>query len=176
MVNCDGAERLEAVVIALAAEMLQSGGLAADQDAAMGLARKALESGAAAERFQEMVSILGGPPSFLDRPEEYLPAAPIVRPVAPVQPGTVSAIDTRAVGVSVITLGGGRTRAEDPIDYSVGLTDLAPVGRDVGGDTPLAVIHARDEASFDQAADMIRKPYAVGGDAAATPIVMERID
>ena len=50
------------------------------------------------------------------------------------------------------------------------------MGRDVGGDTPLAVIHARDEASFDQAAEMIRKAYAVGGDAAATPIVMERID
>ena len=73
-------------------------------------------------------------------------------------------------------LGGGRTRADDPIDYSVGLTDLAPVGRDVGGDMPLAVIHAKDEASFDQAAEMIRKAYTVGGDAAATSIVMERID
>ncbi len=169
-------ERLETVVLALAAEMLRSGNLAADEETAIAAARRALESGVAAERFQTMVSILGGPSSFLDRPEDHLPQAPIVRPVAAKRAGTVNAIDTRAVGVSVIALGGGRTRAADPIDYSVGLTELAPVGGEVGGETPLAVVHARDETSFEKAADMIREAYMIGGDTAEKAIIIERIE
>ena len=49
--------------------------------------------------------------------------------------GIVAAIDTRALGLAVVALGGGRTRAEDPIDHSVGLTELAGLGDEVGPDT-----------------------------------------
>ena len=38
-------------------------------------------------------------------------------------------------------------RAADAIDHSVGFTALAGLGAKVGKDAPLAVVHARDEAS-----------------------------
>ena len=49
----------------------------------------------------------------------------------------------RAVGLAVVELGGGRARAADAIDPAVGLTELAPVGAEVGPDAPLARVHAR---------------------------------
>src|SRR5918995_1413513 len=58
--------RLHEVTLALAASLLEQGGLAEDGRAP---AQKALESGAAAERFAAMVAALGGPADFVERPE-----------------------------------------------------------------------------------------------------------
>jgi thymidine phosphorylase len=171
----DRPDRMSEVVLALAAEMLVSGGLATDSEAGHATAEEALQSGRAAERFQSMVNVLGGPADLVDRPEAHLPSAPIVRPVEAGRSGVVSGIDTRAVGVSVIALGGGRTRAADPIDHSVGLTGLAPLGVAVDVDTPLAMIHARDEATFDQAAAMLKQAFVIDGEPQQRPMIIEKV-
>ncbi len=154
--------RLHEVVIALAAEMLVLGGLAdmtAEGDA---MAREALASGRAAERFQRMVSALGGPSDFVEEPGRHLPRANVVKPVPAGEEAVVASIDTRALGLAVVALGGGRTRAEDPIDHAVGLTELAGLGDELSPTQPLALIHARDEASAAAAAAAIRAAYSFG--------------
>lgn len=183
-----GDERLVAVTRALAAEMLVLGGLAADAAAGAAAFDQALASGAAAERFAAMTAALGGPADFLERTEKYLPAAPIRRPVFAARPGRVARIDVRSVGLAVVDLGGGRVRVEDAIDHRVGLTEVAPLGGEVGGGVvggglPLAVIHAADEAGFDAAAARLRAAFTVvdaddaGGGAAVVrgPLVAGRI-
>ena len=94
-------------------------------DAARGAAEQALSSGAAADAFAAMVTALGGPATLLEAPDRFLPRAPIARPVEPAEAGVVSSIDVRAVGVAIVTLGGGRTRETDPVDHAVGLTEVA---------------------------------------------------
>jgi thymidine phosphorylase len=65
--------------------------------------------------------------------------------------------------VAVIGLGGGRVRETDAIDHSVGLIEVAGIGDPVApGERPLAVVHARDEASADRAAEELRSAYVVG--------------
>ena len=88
----------------------------------------------------------------------------------------VAAIDTRAVGIAVVELGGGRMRAEDAIDHCVGFTRLAGLGSAVGPDAPLAIVHARDQAAAARAEASLRAAYTVG-DAAppSAPVVCERI-
>jgi len=172
----DRAGRLTDVVLSLAAEMLVTGALAADANEGRVLAQDALRSGRAAERFQMMVSLLGGPDDLVEKPKLHLPEAPIVKPVLAGGAGVVSEIDTRAVGVSVIALGGGRTRAADPIDHSVGLSELAALGDMIEIDTPLAMIHARDEAEFDQAAAMLRQAYRLGDSASAQSVIHEKVE
>ncbi len=167
--------RLETVVIALAAEMLVSGGLAADAGKAAEAARSALASGRAAERFRIMVEALGGPDALMEKPDDHLPRAAVIRPVGAGRTGSVSAIDTRAIGVTVIALGGGRTRAADPIDHAVGLSDLVPLGTAVENDSPLAVVHARDEESFQQASGMIRDAYQLDGKPHEPAAIIERV-
>ena len=69
---------------------------------------KTLSTGEAAERFQRMVSALGGPADFVENAEKHLPKAPIIRAVHAAKSGKIESIDTRALGLAVIELGGGR--------------------------------------------------------------------
>ncbi|MCW7542054.1 thymidine phosphorylase [Aquabacterium sp. A7-Y] len=149
--------RLDEVVLALGATLLQQCGRAAGTAEAQALLRRALDSGQAAERFARMVAGLGGPNDLFDRSQRYLTAAPLVRPV-PVPPevraaglSCLAGVDTRALGLVVVQLGGGRRRGGDRIDPSVGLSAIAPVGTALPPGTPVACVHAASEAAADAA-------------------------
>jgi thymidine phosphorylase len=162
--------RLLEVTLALSAELLVLGKLESDLDSARQAAQTALDTGAAAERFERMVVELGGPSDLLQRPESYLGHAATSQPVFPSGTGIVTAVDTRAVGVAIVTLGGGRARETDPVDHSVGLTEVAAIGEQVGpGARPLAVVHAQNEAAAELAAEAITAAYTLGDAAPEVP-------
>ena len=168
--------RMLELVLALGAEMLVLGRLARSTAAARTRLQDALDAGSAAETFGRMVAALGGPKRLLDDPWRHLERAPVQVPVLPDRAGTVRRIDTRAVGMSVVALGGGRTRPQDAIDHAVGLTNLAAAGDAVGPDRPIAVVHARTTEHAEQAATMLRAAYRTTGRAApAGPVVIDRI-
>jgi thymidine phosphorylase len=167
-------ERLVDVTLALSAELLRLGGVEPDEDAARAAAGRALESGAAAERFAAMVRELGGPSDLLEAPDRHLAQAPLTVAAEPFEPGTVARVDVRAVGLAVVALGGGRTRETDPVDHAVGLTEVAAPGEEVApGGRPLALVHAADEESGARAADALRAAYTLGDPPAAPRPVIE---
>jgi thymidine phosphorylase len=170
--------RLVEVTLALSAELLVLGGVVPDPLAARAAAERALSSGAAAEAFAAMVTALGGPPNLLEAPDQLLRRAPVVAAVEPAEAGFVSAIDVRAVGVAIVALGGGRSRETDPVDHAVGLTEVAALGESVapgGSDSrPLAILHARDQSSFERGAAAVREAFTVGdAPASVGPEVLE---
>ncbi|WP_342359808.1 thymidine phosphorylase [Terrarubrum flagellatum] len=168
--------RMYAVTVALAAEMLILGNLADDIDEAEQMIDRAFASGRAAEIFGRMVAGLGGPADLMQRPDAYLAKAPLTRAIPPAANGRVTAIDTRGVGLAVVALGGGRTRADQTIDHSVGLIELAGLGDEVGPDRPLAIAHARDEADLARATEMLLAAYVIGSEAPTrAPAIVERI-
>jgi thymidine phosphorylase len=168
--------RLHEVTIALAGAALHAGGLAADDPAGRERAQAALDDGRAAERFAAMVSALGGPGDLLERPGEHLVAASVTRPATPERPGTVTGMDCRAVGLVVTGLGGNRRREDDQIDHAVGLSDIAPGGAAVGPDRPLAMVHARGDASAEEAVAALRAAVTVGPDAPEPrPVLLGRV-
>jgi len=154
--------RLLENVLALAAEMLHLGGLVETVEAGYMMAQNALDSGAAAEHFSRMVSALGGPDDFLEASGNHLPSANVIKPCLANQTGVITAVDTRGVGVAVIGLGGGRRRASDEIDYSVGFSDICHVGQDLEKDSPLAMVHARTEEHYQQACSELRAAITTG--------------
>ncbi|WAM45185.1 thymidine phosphorylase [Edwardsiella piscicida] len=168
--------RLFEVTMALCVEMLISGKLAADQTEARNKLQAVLDNGKAAEIFGRMVAAQSGPCDFVERYDHYLPQAVLCKPVFAEQAGIITAMDTRALGMSVVGLGGGRRQASDSIDYSVGLTEMVRLGDSVDGQRPLAVVHARDEASWKQAAEAVRAAVTLGERAPEpTPVVYRRI-
>jgi thymidine phosphorylase len=170
-------DRLREVTLALTAELLVLGGVSADAQGARASAERALDSGAAAERFAAMVVELGGPSDLLEAPARHLPTAAVRVEVAPAEAGVVSRVDVRAVGLAVVALGGGRVRESDPVDHAVGLTEVAAPGERVGpGERPLAVVHAADPEAAERCASALRDAYAVGEAAKeAPPTVLEVI-
>jgi thymidine phosphorylase len=165
--------RLHRVTRALGAELLALSGLAKDVEVGGAALQRALDSGAAAERFERMAAALGGPKDFLKHAHAVLPRAPILVDVVPQRRGFVAAIDVRSVGLAVVELGGGRARASDTIDPSVGLTELQPIGAEVGPDAPLARVHARTADEAEAAARRLRAAYLLSDapPALADPVV-----
>jgi thymidine phosphorylase len=169
--------RLLEVVLALAGEMLAVGGVTTDSEAGRCMAGTVLANGRAAEAFQRMVTSLGGPSDFIDRAEAHLPTAPVSVACIPDAPGIVTAMDTRGVGVAVVALGGGRRRADDAIDHSVGLTEMCAIGETVDGDRPLAFVHAANEAAAEAACRSLREAVSIGDEAPApSPAIIERVN
>jgi thymidine phosphorylase len=167
-------ERLLEVTLSLGAEMLRLGGVEPDEDAARAAAERSLADGAAAERFASMVRELGGPSDLLEMPERHLGEARVTVAAEPLEAGTVSGVDVRAVGLAVVALGGGRTRETDPVEHAVGLTDIAAPGEQVEpGGRPLASVHAADRESAERAADSLRAAYKLGDPGHALPPVIE---
>jgi thymidine phosphorylase len=168
--------RVLELVLAVTAEMIVMAGLAPDLAAGEALARARLEDGSAAARFGAMVAALGGPAGFVADPMAHMPAAPVVRPATPARSGIVTGMDAKAVGLALVALGGGRRRPEEPIDLAVGFTAFAQPGDAVGPDRPLCLVHARDAASAEAAADRIRAAVRIGDTAPPRrPIVLERL-
>src|SRR5206468_3159293 len=84
-------------------------------------AERALDSGAAWQRFLELVEAQGGDARALDRPDPAVARAPHVASVRAARSGTLAAVRTFRLGEIVVRLGGGRLAKEDSIDPSVGL-------------------------------------------------------
>ncbi len=168
--------RMHDVIVALGAEMLVLGKLVRTVASGRGAMERALDSGEAADRFGRMVRALGGPSDLVTRPGKHLERARVELAVVPERAGVVTRIDTRRVGLAVVTLGGGRRRPQDAVDHAVGLTQLAALGDHVDGDRPLAVVHARTEAAARAAAKDLVASYRIGTTApAATPVVTQRV-
>jgi thymidine phosphorylase len=164
------------ITVALGGEALALGGLA--HDAADGAKRIAqvLESGAAAEKFGQMIAAQGGPADFVDRWPDRLPAATVIRDVPCLADGFVRTIDGEALGLAVVRLGGGRQREGDKINPSVGLSELAGIGEQIGLGEPLCMVHATTEAQAEAAIAAVQAAYVMGDLAPDDPaLILKRI-
>ena len=163
--------RLLELTLTLSARLLHLGGLADSPAAARHKAAEALNSGAAAECFARMVAALGGPKDVLH--DAHLALAPVQREVPASHEGVITCMDTRALGLAVVALGGGRQRGHDAVDARVGFSQVRPLGTWVEAGEPLLRIHASTGDAAQQAFLAVRAAVTV---AAATDLVVQGID
>ena len=168
-------KRLADVTKALVAQTLIMAKRAKSLDEGLEMAENTLTSGAALERFSRMVTALGGPADFVDNMDRDLEVAPIVRDVFADKSGEITSIATKDVGMAVVALGGGRRMPTDTIDLAVGFDRLAGVGQRVDKNTPIARIHARDEASAAEATRRLIAAYHVGTERVEHPLIAQTI-
>ena len=149
--------RLDAVTRELCIELLQLCGRAGSYDEAANLVESALSSGKALEKFAQMVASLGGPTDFVEHSERYLPQAAHCKPVYAEHSGYVCGVNARAVGLSIIELGGGRTVPTQKLDLATGYSEFAQIGDFVDAAKPLAMVHYQTEEQFMRAESALRK-------------------
>ena len=165
--------RLLDLTLALAAPLLHGGGLAPSLAAASSQASLALTSGRAAEHFARMVAGLGGPADVLRNAQ--LPSAPVQVDLPAPRSGMLAAVDTRALGLAVVALGGGRRRASDAVDPRVGLSHCLPLGSMVRAGEPLLRVHAASQDAAQAACQAALAAIALADHAAPVgPVVVER--
>jgi len=124
-------------------------------DEARARAQRAIDDGAALERFRAMVEAQGGDPRVVDDPAGILPRAPVVEPLIADRSGTLAAVDALEIGLASSVLGAGRVRKDDAIDPAVGLVLRAKVGDGFETGDAIGEIHARSEEDAREAAERV---------------------
>ena len=171
----EGPPDLMNVTYALAAEMLVLGHVAANTDAARRELEKAIGTGRAAERMQQIIEAQGGNPGVVDDPAA-LPQASHVDLFAAPRRGFVARVEPRAVGRAVIALGGGRTKIDDVVDPTVGFVITAKPGDWVEAGEPLATVFASDRAGIETGRAALRSAIAIADEAdPPLPLVSHRV-
>jgi len=166
--------RLDEVVLALCAEMLLATGLDDDLNNALARCDKAVTSGQAAERFDEMCVALGGPAGFVANSAKHLVQAPVTRAVF--ASGFLAEVNVRAVGNAIIELGGGRHMVGEELDLSVGLSEVARIGTLLDSETPLAIIHAASDDAAVMAEQLLLKACTTSDEAPKIgPVIHEKL-
>ena len=122
---------------------------------------KVLNNGLAAEKFEKMVSALGGSNSFLSNYKAEMSKAPYIEDISLGKKGHIKEIKTRELGLILIELGGGRKQVNDNINYLVGFDNVIGIGDSVDASTPVIQVHAKSKDDFDRAKDQIIKCFTL---------------
>src|SRR5438552_16169732 len=95
---------------------------------------KRLKDGTAWKKFVSLVYAQDGDATMLEKLLEQH-RAPIIQPWPAKSAGTVKKIDAELIGRASVQLGAGRQRADDPIDFAVGISGNKKIGEmDMYGD------------------------------------------
>jgi len=116
---------------------------------------EALDSGAAMQKFAEVVAAQGGD---LTQP---LPVAGFSRTVTAQAAGFITAIDPLALGGLAVDLGAGRRKKDDVIDYGAGMVLHVRVGTRVALGQPLLTAYAAEPIS-EATAHALRDAVSIG--------------
>jgi len=133
-----------------------------------------IASGAALEKFREVVRSQGGDALAID---DYL-RLPISRrrwPVKALKSGFVCAIDTYRIGVLATELGAGRLKKEDRIDPACGFRIFKKVGDRVGKGEKLADVISDNRAYALSVQGRFGEVYKITGRRVKKPVLIREI-
>jgi len=164
--------RLHKIVQALASAMLINTNLASDEKEAHKKIDQVLRTGLAAEVFDRMVAALGGPKNFIEKPWDCMTKANVIVEVKAAQHGYIAQMDTRAIGMSVVGLGGGRTAPAQQVDHTVGFDRILPLGVQVNRGEVVARVHAKNEDDANRAIEQFNYALSYSEESPELPPVI----
>ena len=92
------------------------------------------------------------------------------------QAGYLSAVNTEKVGVASMLLGGGRHKASDAVDPSVGLEIHARLGDAISVGQPIATVY-HQEKGLDECLEVLKDAFTIGEQPiSAPPLFIDRVD
>ncbi len=160
------------LTLTLGETMLELGGIDGGRERLL----EALDSGAALEKFIQVVKAQGGDPAVTTNPD-LLPTAPHTAMVSAPVSGYVTRCDALTIGTVATHLGAGRERKEDTIDPGVGITVEAKIGEWVEKGDPLATVAYSDPARWEARRRDLAAAWEIDNEPTEPPrLVLERID
>ena len=137
----DGPEDVKEVSVALAGMMLSLGLENVSHSQGKRMAKKALSSGQAFEKFKEMVQAQGGDIRYVEHPEFFERDA-FEGEVLAAEDGFLSGMDTEKIGVAAGLLGAGRETKDSVIDMSAGIYLEKKIGDTVKKGQVIGIVEA----------------------------------
>jgi len=156
-------------------EMLLVGGITSHRAEARTLLETAISSGAATEKFREVIAAQDGDPRVLDD-TSLLPRAGEEHVVNADRSGYVTRLDALAVGLASVRLGAGRQTKADVVDPAVGFEVVAKRGAYVAAGDPLVRVAYNTPAQLEAALDLLISAWVIGEEPPSdTPLVLGEV-
>lgn len=156
-----GPADFQELVLVEAAALLALGGVDADEAGARRRVDAALASGAALERFRQMVQAQGGDPAVVDTPD-LLPRTSATEAVRAPHAGYLCRIHADSVAYAALALGAGRDRVGAVINPAVGVRLRAVPGDPVSAGEVIAELHHDRGLGLEQASRFMAQALEVG--------------
>ena len=122
--------------------------------------KEAIRTGAAFEKFKEMVAAQGGDTSYIDDPEQFK-RSKYIMPVLATEAGTIEAIDADMVGSIAVYLGAGRMKKEGEINRTAGITINKKIGDTVTVGETLAYIHTDEDEKVNGTTQNLQQAFTI---------------
>lgn len=164
----DGPEDVKEVSVALAGMMLSLGLENVSHSQGKRMAKKALSSGQAFEKFKEMVQAQGGDIRYVEHPEFFERDA-FEGEVLAAEDGFLSGMDTEKIGVAAGLLGAGRETKDSVIDMSAGIYLKKKIGDTVKKDEPIAICYAGTKEKLNRGMAMFESSIRYSKEAPRIP-------
>lgn len=136
-----GPNDLTELVLTLGSYMVVMGGKAKTPAEARQLLEQTITDGTAYDRFKAMVVAQGGDPRVMDD-YQVMPQAKYQISYPAKRAGIVTKLAADEIGTASMLLGGGRQKADDKLDYSVGIELHHKLGDSVEAGEPLLTIYS----------------------------------
>lgn len=157
----NGPKDLTELSLNLSAQMLCLAGVAKNVEQGIKLAKAAIENGTALKKFEAVICEQGGDTRVIQS-FNILPKAKYRTEFSLSPPhGYIYEIDAFRVGKAVSLLGGGREKAGDNIDLSVGIVLHKKVGDRLLAGESLLTLHHNDEKKREAAQDELKKAFVI---------------
>jgi len=169
-----GPADLRELCLELAGWMLYLGG--ASKSVAEGKKKSVdlISSGAALEKFRQMIELQDGDPRIIDD-FKRLPHAQHTLEVKSANAGFIASMQCEQIGTACVILGGGREKKEDSVDPAVGIVLHKKVGDRVEAGEPLATIHYNSETKAGRAQRLIESSIEVAEAAPAKRLLVHKV-
>ncbi|MCT2898629.1 pyrimidine-nucleoside phosphorylase [Lentilactobacillus buchneri] len=142
----NGPADLEKLIVVIGGYMAVMGGQAETTEEGQQKCTAVIHNGQALERLRAMIADQGGDPAVIDDPEHVLPQAQFKIDLPAPSSGVVSKIVADEIGIASMLLGGGRQKADDQLDYAVGIMLHKKIGDQVkAGESLLTIYSNRDD-------------------------------
>ena len=143
----EGPEDLMELCYIGGAVMLEQAHICANHEEGIKMLKECIADGSAFNKFLEMVAAQGGDVEYILHPEKFELAKNII-PIYAKEEGYVEEINALEIGLSSMTLGGGRETLEDVIDMSAGIMLNKKVGDYVKEGDVLCYLHSNKNVTL----------------------------
>ncbi len=132
------------------------------------IARQAIASGAAYDKFMELVQIQGGDTAFIEDTSKYK-NPDFSEDVTLDREGYIGAIDNQGIGFAGLVTGAGRKKVDDAIDYTAGIVIHKKTGDSVQPKEPVATVYSNSREGVTAAKQRIQQAYRVSDEPVKPP-------
>ncbi|MCH5461542.1 pyrimidine-nucleoside phosphorylase [Lactobacillus sp. LC28-10] len=161
------------LVLTLGSQMVVLAKKAQTLEEAREMLKEVVANGKALESFRQMVIAQGGDERFVDDPT-IMPQAKYKIDLPAKSSGVVAKMTADEIGVASMLLGGGRQKADDQLDYAVGIELKKKVGDAVSEGEPLLTIYA-DSKDIDNVEQLLYDNIEIADSAEPLTLIHEII-